>query len=317
MDFDGAVKSVRKLAETVILPEDVQHKAQVTKMGKVEYAKLYFSHKQINMAYGEEMTGNGKCMIWTTVFRSVDWDKHLRDVNAITKSLNLGGKLKQTEKLVDSSFNQMNLVREMIYATRRPKNVQKFAIDFKNDIIESDYVTIHWRYDEKDFLKMCSVKYYLSACRTLKHSQKNFTSTELSKNIQKYINSEKVNPENIRSVYFAAPEDITSFIESVSKELKTMNILAYDQRDLRAYMKQTFINCPEIKMINQTHEFISQVEQEIAYKSEMFLYSDGSTWSDGVMQERTVNLVSQRDRNNFLILEEMDLGNEKLLRGKR
>ena len=320
LTFDGATKNVRSLGKTVVLPSDVEHKAQVTKMGKVNYAKLYFSHKQIQMAYGENVTGNGRCMIWTTVFRSVDWDKHLRDVNSITKSLNLGGKIKRNEnnsdKLSDTAFNQMSLVREMIYATRRPKSVEKFAIDFKNDIVGADYITIHWRYDEKDFLKMCSVKYYLPACRTLNHSGKNFTSTQLSKNIGHFIDSKKVNPDNIRSVYFAAPQDITTFIESVSEELRRLDILAYDQRDLRVYMKQTFVECENIKMANQTHEFVSQVEQEIAYKSEMFLYSDGSTWSDGVMQERTVNLVSQRDRDNFLILEEADLGNEKLLRGR-
>lgn len=109
---------------------------------------------------------------------------------------------------------------------------------------------------------------------------------------------------NLEYVYIATPLTVKNrdqqrkFINQLREKLlkpgylRPRTGLVYSIIDLEKFILDKFVKCPKTKLFNQIYEFISQVEQQICKKSEIFAYTGSSAFSKTVNFERKVEFRS-------------------------
>ena len=309
LDHFTVHRNPRLAADVVIAPEDVRFVAQTKILGGNDQSVLHFDRGSVNRAYGEVKNKNSRCSLWMTVFRSMDWDRFLTQTDVVHLR----------EKIGKNRVNyQQKMAREVILATKRPKSVQEFSKIFQEQVMmrkngdqtgrkeenTQKFISIHFRYDKPDFLRHCERKTYMKVCRKFNEGVL-FDVKNMTERITDFVQNKTRNPEELKKVYFASPPNLIPFVDSIKTAMKqqqqhvklTEYIQIFTQSDLRMLVEKKFSDCETDKMRGQIHEFVSQTEQEIVLNSEIFLFSPGSTWSDGVSHERLAYLKGEFDRS--------------------
>ena len=171
------------------------------------------------------------------------------------------------------------------------------------DFKKNPYLSVHWRYDRKDFGAHCrkgKSGEYRKACKTLKHG--GFNGTSLAENLVSFINSNK---PDVKNIYFAATPQDAKLVREIKGNVTKIDdkFSFYGHDELDDYIKKEYAECDEDKMRMQLHDFFSQVEMEICRESTVFMPSDSSSWSVGVMYERDVLRRSEEDKPNRVLFD--------------
>ena len=105
---------------------------------------------------------------------------------------------------------------------------------------------------------------------------------------------------NLETIFIAAPQNEENFCNEIKAYFKEKEIAeVYHQHDLWAFIKQKFHKCDERIFNHQIHDFMSQVEMELCFRSKVFAGSEVSGWSAGVGHERRVRGMDGIDFSNF------------------
>ena len=75
---------------------------------------------------------------------------------------------------------------------------------------------------------------------------------------------------NIQSIYIAAPPDEEEFLVSLKEKFAVYGISVFIGNDLINQLESCYKNDSQV---------FSSIEQEICSRSDVFLYSPGSSWS--------------------------------------
>ena len=263
----------------VIKPSQFLNKTDVRNMqvSKTAFDEIQLSfeldREVINKIYGHP----GACALWISPYRNIIWNKFI----------------KQSQK-----SEKQELVRDLIKYTRRPFSVITTAKKFLESMNCKKIGTIHWRYDHYNYAKGCengSAEHRNSvACQILNDG---FDVEKISNRISLWAES-----QNITCVYFATPSSDINFVDELTQNWMQTQIKLFHQIELAKMIDRIFSSCDKTTFSNQIHDFISQVEQEICFQSDVFLSSSGSSWSLAVTQERTVfERVTFDDSNEILL----------------
>merc|ERR1711976_929972 len=86
----------------------------------------------------------------------------------------------------------------------------------------------------------------------------------------------------IKVLYIASPIDDWDFVENVKKSIHSEN-LVITGKDLEAFVDKIHAGCSKMENF---HDNLSLVEQEICFRGQTFYASVGSSWSLNIMLER-------------------------------
>ena len=99
----------------------------------------------------------------------------------------------------------------------------------------------------------------------------------------------------------AAPFDQFEFLESLaSKLIEEYEIEVFYVEKLHDFIHDKYKDCPEKIYKEESHEFISQVEQEVCMRSITFMPADGSSWSSEITADRAARDIAEFDVENHI-----------------
>ena len=303
---------------------------------KREEAYIHLSKKSAEEAYGPVSnpdSNDGKCALWIEPYRNMifQW--------AVEKwAQNKDGKL----EFQDSDENDSILDRpeeltvRMINATKRPKSVRNAASRFWHEIMHGkSYLAMHWRYDPTDFGRHCSGRVD-GLCGVIFRNKEaghqayvdiGFKMAEyINKTVNRHLEEIKEHhhenhhlahqglpfhnstykhpPLKHRFVYIAAPPSESKVINSMKEALMEQGIHVYFGEDLEKWFEKNYKkNCDSGVLSDQKHDFISLVEMQICYSSDLFIYSGGSSWSRNIVMERQAERRGGFDTGNGMFLD--------------
>lgn len=173
------------------------------------------------------------------------------------------------------------LYSAIVDAIKWPKCIIKAAESYILSVFHGvKYIAVHWRYDEVDWIK--------------KKCKKNLNNTFLCSlvqmtkpgNIINSINSTlAVNHLNDSYyLYIATPPSLNNFSNDIYSYAKSTNLM-YPKINLETYLTKNYKTC-WYEIWTNTDEIVSLVEMVIMEKSDIFFYSDGSSWSSNVLINR-------------------------------
>ena len=328
------------LAKITILPSDVKKMIGKKNVRGVSFknqphagdeVEFIPTKKIINEIYGPKaINTDGKCAMWLFPFRNMKFEK----------------KLSPGEQKGDNKYGEQYLTSRMMTATLRAPAVRRAAEEF---IVRSfgklPFYSMHWRYDEKDFLSHCKKSISAGnvlACSFLLSENMNdnlFKARIISRKMYEWMNESyenevrEANKKNalnarkaaqmldgggetyeyknitvprIKALYVSSPRQDLGFIKELTRCLGmlsesdlTGSLKVFNQEHLLEFLQRKFRKSCTVEEFNQqSHEFISQVEQEICMKSTVFIESEGSSWSGQVERERYVRGNYVRDTSN-------------------
>ena len=205
------------------------------------------------------------------------------------------------------SMEDINLVRDVIAATPRPVFVQELAARFIDEVMKtgSDFVGVHWAYDKQEWFSYAcnapSVSSFMrSKCDEITKAHQNFES--LATGIAKFVRYlEQKNAIKSRAVYIASRSADEQYFKDIGAWLrKETPVQLYNMNDLKAYLTK-YEDCGYARDDN-SEEIISLVEQEIVYRSNIFVRSVVSSWSLNVQLQRAVERRDKEDVTNWRLL---------------
>jgi len=252
--------------------------------------------KSINKAYGDDnpsgyKTSDKQCAMYVMPYRNVDWVHSLL----------------WRKKPFEYKNEAQKISKLMLQSTLRPQAVRDTVKDYVNKIFnDQPYVSMHWRYNLEDFGKHCSREGEPEAnfgnresiCAALLggHIDADIIAQRLANWIQ---GLEVSGSPPIKHVYIAAPLTEKSFITKIQKHFQKKDIgQVFFQDSLKTFLDKKFSSCDSKTYNNQINDFMSQVEQEICLRSKVFIQSEGSSWTLGLMHERYVRGVDEDDFSN-------------------
>ena len=103
------------------------------------------------------------------------------------------------------------------------------------------------------------------------------------------------------NLYIATPQSNLAYFDDAFKNIPNHNKILKGN-DLDKYVRRK-LNCESELIESEIHDLISQTEQEIALRSNIFLSSIGSSWSTVVNYERIAwETESKSDTTNLKAL---------------
>lgn len=236
-----------------------------------------------------------KCVLWLEAYRHMDFTKDLRVWE--NKKSDLSSLKEYDEKTANSLLDDANtpeLAARIVLASSRASEVKIITRKFLADEMKAkNYLSIHWRYDEKDFNTHCK-KYHLTGgiCGHLKNG---IDFIGMANGILSFIIKTQV---KIDAIYIAAPPKEAENINKMKEIFRSQNYASFDGNDLTAYLTNEYKTCPNEIFNDQIHDFTSQIEMEICSRAELFIYSKGSSWSKNILMERVAKGVNRNDIEN-------------------
>ncbi|CAK8689383.1 unnamed protein product [Clavelina lepadiformis] len=177
------------------------------------------------------------------------------------------------------------LYSAIVHSVRRPKCVTEAAEAYIDANIGTDeFVTIHWRYDNNDWLRVFSRFATCQACKFLKNISAEDVAQAVINNLPLLRGNNDTQPVNTVSVYIATPPSLKEFKLKILSHLKTLDFrMERVPLDLKVYLTEKgFENCWKNSNWVSPSEILSLVEMEIIRRSNYFFYSILSTWSGNI-----------------------------------
>ncbi|CAK8689385.1 uncharacterized protein LOC143459949 [Clavelina lepadiformis] len=177
------------------------------------------------------------------------------------------------------------LYSAIVHSVRRPKCVTEAAEAYIDANIGTDeFVTIHWRYDNNDWLRVFSRFATCQACKFLKNISAEDVAQAVINNLPLLRGNNDTQSVNTVSVYIATPPSLKEFKLKILSHLKTLDFhMERVPLDLKVYLTEKgFENCWKNSNWVSPSEILSLVEMEIIRRSNYFFYSILSTWSGNI-----------------------------------
>ena len=195
-------------------------------------------------------------------------------------------------------FNRTEeLAARVMLATGRALPVVTAARDFKNSVLKSKtYVAMHWRYDKADYGIHCK-KVVGGICKALETMKPHAVADKLLAAIRSTVDN-PTHPLKDFAVYIAAPPKEVALIEKMRAQLLKSGVHVYHGEHLLHFLKKRHRGCPKAVYEDSIHDYLSLIEMELCSKSQLFIYSGGSSWSRNIMMEREAVRTHIGDRQN-------------------
>merc|ERR1719454_3581 len=269
------------ISDHIILPQDQKYYNFYEKSQFGGQVFINMRHNSVMGAFKGANTFNEKCAIWLMPFRNFLWDNTLAD-----------------PKLPPYKTKEAKLSAEMLMKTRRPVNVQNGVEEFAKNVMKKKYISMHWRYDIHDFGYHCQRTGGGSkACGYILHG--GFDPQVLGKSMYVWLKSQGDYYAEDAVFYIAAPPSETQFIKDLAAVLERFKVQVFHQEHVKSFIDAKYKStCPTEKYKGEVHDYMSQFEQELCMKGEIFLCSDSSSWSVAIQFERDVRGVSENDSSN-------------------
>ena len=308
LNFDIMVKPYRRGGPALLAPTVINPRTYRKRNREESYVSLTKMSASIAYGPGVEGSNDGACALWLEPYRNMLMTQHL------------SGWAKRPEEPWGPEFADTlterpgELVARMMNATVRAKSVRSAMEDFRAaNWGDKTYVAMHWRYDAADFGKHCSKGFGgQGICGLVEQTDPKTVGERLGHFIDyrarvNLENKERALAMNLTSfasslvdkiIYIAAPPAEAPQIEKMKTELLEEGITVYYGEDLMKFLKNRHSKCPEPIMRDEIHDFISLTEMELCSKSDLFIYSGGSSWSRNILMERQTVRKHQQDLEN-------------------
>ncbi|CAK8678797.1 unnamed protein product [Clavelina lepadiformis] len=238
-------------------------------------------------------------------------ERAIRDVYNTTKpcalhalsyrSINLVAKGQIAFPLRRETYKNVRLIPDdvlysaIIDSVHPPQCITVAAEEYIASVIERlDYVAVHWRYNEEDWLKLCGQR---SERKMMCDALRKITAEDVAEAVvnnlpplqQKNANSFEDKSGATLPVYISTPPSLKHFKSKILSHLKDLSSqLKIDLMDLEVYLVQAGLaQCLKNANWVSRNEIISLTEMEIVRKSKYFFYSIISTWSSNIRPLRS------------------------------
>ncbi|CBY23679.1 unnamed protein product [Oikopleura dioica] len=198
-----------------------------------------------------------------------------------------------------------SLMEDVINATPRPPYIKDVATMFIDEIIrQGDFIGIHWRYDLDDWMSInCKdgVQGFMGEKCSQIHSAR-ADPTILARGVAKivqYLGEKGATRSKI--VYIATPLAEEDMIERINDWLEqNTSIKVLWSRHLQTFFDHFYQNCDVVN--RDWLDLLSLLEQEVVYRSTVFIRSVVSSWSLNVQLQRSVENRDKFDVTNWRLL---------------
>ena len=181
------------------------------------------------------------------------------------------------EKITDEE-----LYNSVVGAVKHPVCIQTAATKFINDMFDnSAFVAIHWRYDMKEWGNVFSKRSY---SKVMYRNLMLMTAEDVANGVKMSLGKIKIKPEKL---FIATIPSAANFAKIVAK------LLGFDTTVLSSeeFVKNKYQGCLESNNWN-IGEVVSMLDMELCERSDVFYYSNYSTWSSNVRPRRVLNVAS-------------------------
>ncbi|CAK8693089.1 unnamed protein product [Clavelina lepadiformis] len=206
-------------------------------------------------------------------------------------ALPLKGSSIDPEKIPDQ-----RLYSAVVEAIQSPPIIKMAAEAYIKTVLRGEkYVAAHWRYDYVDWKRNGSRANKQDIVQVVEKA----TAPDLAKGI---INSTPIETNRGVFVYLAMPPSLNQFKEDVYGNLTTLNpLFKKPPISVESFLQGKVEKCWTINNWSNIGEVYSQIENQIALKSERFLFSISSTWSGNVRPFRQQQSASGKKLRKFEI----------------
>jgi len=237
---------------------EIDSNAEVLSVPAKKYEAAQFTDGIDKSKIKEFFDSDEKCAIlyfpWNTI-----------DIEEISKQ----ALLENNERSAD-----YNEIFEIIKHTRRPVYVREAAVKFLRESKIDDFVSIHWRYDSKDYFRNALPKKTeaMDLIKSVKESDE--LTQKLALELSNVMKSKS-------AVYFASPPAEKQFIRKLFTKIYESDDGIKEIKDslLVSFLKREFAECAAI--MEDFEGLLSLVEMELCFLSSTFVYSCFSTWRQG------------------------------------
>ena len=289
----GDVKSAAGASEdcSLLKSEFTQPKSSQF-MDKKQPVALNFDSAQINQIFSANSHPSTNCAALILPYKSFPLGDFI-NLNKADKmaSLNVGQ-------------DEINLVKDVVSATPRPLFIQELAARFIDEVMRSgsDFVGIHWAYDKRDWFgyscnNIGTSQFMKTKCEEIStaHEQPHLLSTGIAK-LMRFL--EQKGAVKSRSVYIASRPIDEEYFNQVSDWLAhNTPVKIFTMTQVKEYFRK-YDDCGYTRN-DSIEEIISLIEQEIVYRSNIFVRSVVSSWSLNVQLQRAVERRDKEDVTGF------------------
>ena len=213
-----------------------------------------------------------RCAIAVSLFKWIDVYPNEGVARSLTKDASL------------SSIPNSVLYSAVIDSIRHPPCVVSSALEYINEAFSNrKYIGVHWRYDEKDFGRICKEPWAKATfyCKNAFKIQPKVLAFAI-------YNATDTSTTDSIPVYIASPPSLETFVNKVYEELEKLSEkLIKPSVKLTDFISAKYSSCwNENNWITKGNIF-SLCEMEIMINSFWFFFSTGSTWSEMIRPLRT------------------------------
>ena len=235
------------------------------------------------------------CAIVTTIFQEVDVSLSTPVTIALEK------KLAANIEAVDDNV-LFSSIKDVV---QHPVSIVTAAEEYETKVLQGfDYVAVHWRYNEEDWMKVCatpSPNWSKYICENVNKIKPVHVAKSIANKLQSVIDLHNVT-QSI-PVYIAVPTSLDDFRNNVYKELENLDIsLSKPLRSLENFLVENYQSCWSQTGWNVVEEIVSLCEMEIMVHSTWFFYSPASTWSKSIRPLRKTKSLKRKFEANVFSL---------------
>jgi hypothetical protein len=250
-----------------LYPAETAGKFQVRSTAKADMIKLFND----NMS--------GRCVVWLYPFHTIS---NFR--SAVMSHL-----------LHKNDPGDRQLAVDVVKHVKRPESIRHLVTRFLKEKADGKpIVSVHWRYDQQDWLLHCDRLPDGQADKSCRNVAQMLDNPSLAvDNFRIFLRGIRNSLQQDLAVYIAAPLDENIMSTKLLAAIQDLGETALSSKELLPYLIEEGFSQSDI------HDVLSTTEQEICFQSHIFLYSQISTWSFNLVYQRKVDGKNSID--NFYV----------------
>ena len=251
--------------------------------------KIPTDQNVLNAAFGT----SAQCVIALSIFNWI--------------SINLESYVAVSTNETLQNVSILNMTANVLYSViannvRHPPGVVQAAAMYATEVIAvPEYIGIHWRYDKKDWMRLCEnpAAWTEFICENLKTIKPHHVAKAVAEAV---FDDLKAFNRTFASlpVYIATPPGEQDFANEVYDEFEKLNISCFKpSKSLEAFLTDRYSACWQENGWANIANLLSLSEMEIMKNSFWYFYSSGSTWSGYVQRLRSVSDTNGKRKQKF------------------
>ena len=232
------------------------------------------------------------CAIVTSIFQEVDVSLSTPVTIALDK------KLATNIEKVDGNI----LFSGIVDVVQHPASIVAAAEEYETKVLLGlDYVAVHWRFDEEDWMRLC-VTPFPNWCKYICENVHDIKPVHVAKSIANKLQP-VIDLHNVTQsipVYIAVPTTLDIFRNDIYKELENISLsFAKPAKSLKNFLVENYQFCWNQTGWHVVEEIVSLCEMEIMVHSTWFFYSPASTWSENIRPLRKTKSLHRKFEANI------------------